>query len=78
MKYDSKNGILLCANLHIAFDNNYFYIDEIDCTIKMLVDEKLYESLNILNIEGKYIKELDNNESKKYLKMRNEQLKICK
>ena len=72
-KYDTANGILLCANLHIAFDKNFFYIDEHTCQVKISnqIPEYDWEKYDLLGIEGTYISELDNEKSRKYLSFRN-------
>lgn len=71
-KKTNLNGILLSSTLHDIFDKNYFYIDEVSCCIIIKITE--YDELNkLLNqIKGKYIKELDNVNSKKYIKNRNQ------
>ena len=68
---DKFNGILLCNNLHVAFDKNFFTIDEITCTVKMLVPECDWKKYDIEGINGLYIPELDNEISKNYLFKRN-------
>ena len=76
-KFDIYNGILLSSNLHIAFDKYYFTIDENTC--KTIINYNLInyynetiESLGLKDIENIYIKELDNEKSKYYLKIHNE------
>ena len=70
-KEDEFNGILLCNNLHVAFDKNFFTIDENTCTVKMLVPECYWKKYDIEGINGLYIPELDNIISKNYLFKRN-------
>lgn len=79
-KYDINNGLLLSNDLHKAFDNNFFTFNHVTCKLEIMYD--IIESMNI-NIndlyikkyEGKYIKQLDNIGSKKYLLKRNQLLK---
>lgn len=81
-KYDINNGILLSAELHKSFDKYYFTIDENTCKIKL--NYNLIETNNLpdfdknklLNIENLYIKELDNNKTKYYLKIHNNNCKF--
>ena len=72
-KYDVYNGILLDRNYHKLFDDNYFYISEIDCKIKINhnIPNEILEKYNLEDIEDKYIRELDNINSKIYLDKRN-------
>lgn len=75
-KFNVNNGILLSSTLHKAFDRNYFTIDEKTCKTKIIIDNITKDEINEQEIkklikENKYIKELDNKESKYFLKMRN-------
>jgi len=76
-KYNENNAILLSCNMHKAFDNNYFTIDETTCKIKILYDTIYNNNINTINeldlqqIKNKYIPQLDNNESKQFLQKRN-------
>jgi predicted restriction endonuclease len=80
-KYDINNGVLLSSTMHKAFDRNFFTIDEKTCKVKIL-ENKLKEIESDFNladfgldkIKDKYIKLLDNEESKKYLAKRNKKL----
>ena len=69
--------------MHKAFDRNLFTIDENTCKVKILeenilkidnnIDIKInLEEYGLDKIKDKYIFTLDNEESKKYLKKRNE------
>lgn len=75
-KYDVYNGIILKADIHLLYDNNYFYIDENDCKIKINPKTSSEDILNynLNDYKDKYIKELDNPKSKKYLEIRNKNL----
>lgn len=80
-KYDLYNGILLSANLHKAFDKFYFTIDENTC--KTVINYNLInknniklEELGLHNKENIYIRELDNEKSKYYLKIHNENINL--
>ena len=76
-KYSVNNGILLSATMHKAFDRNYFTIDEETCKVKLLInnmkkdDIETPKQLDLEDKDGIYIQELDNPESKKYIKERN-------
>jgi hypothetical protein len=81
--YNVNNGILLSSTMHKAFDRNLFTIDENTCKVKILeenilkidnnIDIKInLEEYGLDKIKDKYIFTLDNEESKKYLKKRNE------
>lgn len=80
-KYDINNGVLLSSTMHKAFDRNFFTIDEKTCKVKIL-ENKLKEiesdfnlaDFGLENVKDKYIKLLDNEESKKYLAKRNKKL----
>ena len=65
-KYSRYNGILLSPNLHLLYDNNYFIINPDNCCIEVLKTIPNSEQ----EINGKYIKELDNYDSKEYLRKR--------
>ena len=71
-KYNEHNGILLCPNMHKAYDKHYFIIDDKTCRIKVLYDN-ISDSTNLglESINNLYIKQLDNMESKLFLKKRN-------
>ena len=76
-RYDINNGILLCKNMHAAFDKNYFTIDETTCKVKILYDN--FHDINIdeLDLEKNkdtYIKQLDNPRSKEFLYKRNNKI----
>ena len=75
-KFNINNGILLSSTLHKAFDRNYFTIDEKTCKTKIIEeniikDDIEKEEIKKLIKENKYIKELDNKESRIFLKKRN-------
>lgn len=77
-KYNVNNGILLSSTMHKAFDRNFFTIDEKTCKVKILEENILAIEENIKlkdfgleNLKDKYIKLLDNEESKKFLEKRN-------
>lgn len=75
-KFDTYNGILLSSTLHKAFDRNYFTIDEKTCKTKILnenleKDDISKKEIEFIVKENIYIKELDNDESKYFLKKRN-------
>ena len=79
-KYDINNGLLLSNDLHKAFDNNFFTFNHDTCRLEILYDiiKKKNIDINDLYIkqyEGKYIKQLDNISSKKYLLKRNQLVK---
>ena len=78
-KYNPNNGILLSCNMHKAFDSNFFTFDEKTCklvileeNIKKIDDDCNLENFNLKDLENKYIPQLDNEESKNFLKKRNE------
>jgi len=76
-KHDINNGILLSCNMHKAFDNNYFTIDEKTCRIVLLYNNIKKHNFTIddfENINNKYIPTLDNKESQYYLCKRNKKL----
>jgi predicted restriction endonuclease len=76
-KHDINNGILLSCNMHKAFDNNYFTIDEKTCRIVLLYNNIKKHHFKIDDFEfinNKYISTLDNKESKYYLCKRNKKL----
>lgn len=81
-KYNDNNGILLSCNMHKAFDKNYFTIDANTCKVQILYRNISNDNIdNIKEIElheinNKYIKQLDNNISKYFLKMRNIKLNL--
>ena len=76
-KFSVNNGILLSATMHKAFDRNYFTIDDKTCKVKILKknmekDEiKNPKEINLEDKDGVYIPELDNPESKNFIKERN-------
>jgi predicted restriction endonuclease len=70
-KYNEYNGVLLNKNLHKAFDLGYFTIDEKTCCIKLKIDEDKCRMYDMEGIDGVYINQLDNPQSKKYLFMLN-------
>lgn len=76
-KYSVNNGILLSATMHKAFDRNYFTIDDKTCKVKLLLNKIKLDNidnpkeLDLEDKEGIYIQELDNPDSKKYIKERN-------
>ena len=75
-KYSKYNGLLLSANMHKAFDKNYFTIDENTCKVKILFNNILSDNINLIdnelhNINNMYIKQLDRDEYKYFLKERN-------
>ena len=76
-KFSLYNGILLSATMHKAFDRNYFTIDEKTCKVKLLLnnmkndDIKNPKEIDLDDKEGIYIQELDNPESKRFIKERN-------
>ena len=80
-KYNVNNGVLLSSNMHKAFDRNFFTIDEKTCKVKIL-EENLKEidsnfdlsDFGLEKVKDKYIKLLDNEESKKFLEKRNQKL----
>ena len=80
-KFSINNGILLSATMHKAFDRNYFTIDEKTCKVKILTDNlkndniESEKEIGLEYKEGIYITELDNPESKKYIKLRNNLIK---
>ena len=78
-KFNPNNGILLSCNMHKAFDCNFFTIDDKTCKLIILEDniKKIDENYKLENfglegLEDKYIPYLDNKESKKFIKKRNE------
>ena len=84
-KFNVNNGILLSSTMHKAFDRNLFTIDEKTCKVRILEKNILklqepkknkikLEELGLDKIKDKYIKLLDNTESKEYLKKRNKNL----
>ena len=78
-KYCENNGILLSANMHKAFDKNFFTIDENTCKVKILFNNISNANININNIElesinNMYIKQLDNEQSKYFLQQRNNKI----
>ena len=81
-KYNENNGILLSATLHKAYDRNYFIIDEKTCQIKILYENLKKEGIEdpkeigLDGLEDFYIKELDNQEGKNFLKRRNSSLEL--
>ena len=74
-KYNENNGILLSPNMHKAFDKNYFTIDENTCRI-IILNNTYNNNIGLENIKNKYISQLDNFESKLFLKKRNSLIKI--
>lgn len=75
-KYCKYNGLLLSANMHKAFDKNYFTIDETTCKVKILFNNILKDNINLVDIDlhtinNMYIKQLDTCEYKHFLKQRN-------
>lgn len=71
-----NNGILLSANMHKAFDKNFFTIDEHTCKVKILFNNISDVNIDITDIELErvnniYIKQLDNEQSKYFLHQRN-------
>ena len=78
-KYNPNNGILLSCNMHKAFDSKLFTFDDKTCKLIILEDniKKIDENYKLENfglegLEDKYIANLDNKESKKFIKKRNE------
>ena len=76
-KYNLDNGILLAKHLHSAFDKRYFTFDQKSSKVKILYNN--LEKMNITNLntigledmDGLYIPQLDNKESRIYLSMIN-------
>ena len=65
--------------MHKAFDSNLFTFDDKTCKLIILEDniKKINENYKLENfglegLEDKYIANLDNKESKKFIKKRNE------
>ena len=62
---------------HKAFDRNYFTIDDKTCKVKLLLEKIKNDDignpkeLDLEDKEGIYIQELDNPESKRFIKERN-------
>ena len=75
-----NNGILLSCNMHKAFDNNYFTINENTCKVIILHKNiknhniKDLKELNLETINNKYIPQLNNIKSKHFLSERNKKL----
>ena len=67
--------------MHKAFDRNFFTIDEKTCKVKILEEnlKKIDSDFDLSDfglekVKDKYIKLLDNEESKKFLEKRNQKL----
>ena len=65
--------------MHKAFDSNLFTFDDKTCKLVILeenikkIDENYkLENFGLKGLENKYIHHLDNEESKKFIKKRNE------
>ena len=70
---DKFNGILLTNSLHEAFDKNFFIIDSKTCCVKIKKSLKIFDIFKLK--DGRYIRELDNPQSRNYLARRNKLIK---
>lgn len=76
-KYNLDNGILLAKHLHSAFDKRYFTFDQKSSKVKILYNnlEKMnitdLNTIGLENMDGLYVPQLDNKESRIYLSMIN-------
>ena len=76
-RYNLDNGVLLSKHLHSAFDKRYFTFDQKSSKVKILYNnlEKMnitdLNTIGLENMDGLYVPQLDNKESRIYLSMIN-------